>query len=190
LINSYIELKDFLNKINTEKIVLKPRYGEGSYGVYILDKNQIHSGLYKNWHNIILQEFMDSSDGIHNLVNGLHEINVSVFNGKFAGARIKQPPPGQFISSATGAVVGSVFGVKFDQIPVNLWSIIQKIDQKFLDYKLRLFRADFVRTVNNGYKLIEINSRPGLMHPKKEGKDFYWDFNGSVAEGIIKFFRN
>lgn len=189
LINSYQNFKKISPKIKTKKIVLKPRYGEGAYGVHILDQETITAKLYTDWKNIILQEFLDSSNGIDGLVKGLHEINISMINGKFAGARIKQPPKGQLISSATGAVVGKVWGIKRQDIPLALWKKVQKIDKKFSDYPLRLFRVDFVYTVNAEYKLIEINSRPGVMHPDKEGKDFYWDFNGVLADTIINFFK-
>lgn len=189
LVNSYEELKKYLPKIKTKKIVLKPRYGEGCHGVYVLEEKEINNKLYADWKNIILQEFLDSSCGIDNLVKGLHEVNIFMINGKFAGARIKQPPEGKFVSSASGAVIGKVWGIKFENIPSGLWKEIQKIDNKFLNYPLRLFRADFVHTTKNDYKLIEINSRPGVMHPEKEGKDFYWIFNGTVCKTIIDILR-
>lgn len=187
LVNSYADVEKLLPKINSKKIVLKPRYGEGAYGVYVLSRAEITSKLYTDWENIILQEFLDSSDGIDGLVDGLHELNIVMINGKFAGARIKKPPKGKFISSATGAVIGKVWGIKRRDIPSALWKEVQKIDKVFSNYPLRLFRADFVHTINGDYKLIEINSRPGVMHPDKEGKDFYWDFNGTLADTIISF---
>lgn len=189
LVNSYKELKQKLPEIKTKKIVLKPRYGEGCHGVYVLDEQKINAKLYGDWKNIILQEFLDSSGGIKGLVEGLHEVNIFLINGKFAGSRIKQPPEGKFVSSASGAVIGKVWGIKFEDIPLVLWEQVQKIDKKFLNYPLRLYRADFVHTIDNQYKIIEINSRPGVMHPDKEGKNFYWIFNGNICKMIINILK-
>lgn len=190
LVHSYEEAKKNLAEFEGDKIVLKPRSGEGAHGVAVIDKADLSPDLYQNWQNILMQEFLDSSNGIEGLVEGLHEINVTVVNGLFAGARIKKPPEGAFVSSATGAVVGQVWGLHFEEIPQELWADIQVIDQRLDHYFPRLFRADFVRTTSGTYKLIEINSRPGVNHPDKEGREFYWNFNGAVADAVITYLQD
>ncbi|MDA1079522.1 MAG: ATP-grasp domain-containing protein [bacterium] len=187
LIHAYASLADTLLKIKTELVVLKPRFGEGSYGVHVLKKNEVTRNLYNSWKNIIVQEFLDSSCGIQGLVVGLHEINIWVVNSKFAGARIKQPLKENLISSAAGASAGTVRGIHQEQIPDDLWEKVLEIDKKVSKYSPRLFRADFVYTKQSEFKLIEINSRPGVMHAKKEGPEYYWDFNGAVVTAVVSY---
>jgi glutathione synthase/RimK-type ligase-like ATP-grasp enzyme len=189
ILQSYSDVEKHVANFAGEKIVLKPRFGEGAYGVYVLEAAEIKEDLYEDWSDILMQEFLDSSDGIEGLVEGLHEVNVVCINGQFAGARIKKPAEGSLVSSANGAQQGQVWGIHQKDIPAQLWEDVQKIVQSFVEYDLCLFRADFVRTVQGEYKLIEINSRPGVMHPDKEGKDFYWDMNGAVAEVILGWFE-
>ncbi len=189
LIHRFSDLKHILPKIKTDKVVFKPRFGEQSIGVNIESKHDLRKDLYADWTDTLMQEFLDSSIGIPNLVDGLHEINIAMVNGLIAGARIKQPPKGKYISSATGAIIGKTWGIPITQIPEQLLKISNEIDLKFSSFPIRLFRADYVYTKDNGYKLIEINSRPGLMHPLKEGP-LYWEFNGTVAKAIINYLQN
>ena len=179
LVHSYKECAAHFSEFAGEKIVLKPRFGEGAYGVYILEADEITEGLYENWENILMQEFLDSSEGIEGLVEGHHEVNINIINGKFAGARIKKPAEGSLVSSANSAQKGKVWGIKKEDIPTQLWEEVQKIANIF---------ADYVRTNKGDYRLIEINSRPGVMHTDKEGPEFYWDLNGTVAEVILEWF--
>lgn len=182
VVHSYKEALEHLGEIPGGKVVVKPRFGEQAQGVYVLDKSELKESLYASWDNILLQEFLDSSVGIPDVVEGLHEINVCVVNGSFAGARYKTPPQGSFITSATGqaGAGGTVQGLSFDQVPERLWRVVESLDTHLESFSPRLYRADFIHT-EHGYRLVEINSRPGLMHPTKEGK-FYWDFNGAILE--------
>jgi glutathione synthase/RimK-type ligase-like ATP-grasp enzyme len=187
IVNSYAEAQEAFEAIPSDLIVMKPRFGEQAFGVYILERSKIDESLYEDWSDIIVQEFLDSSQGIPGLVEGVHEINIFAVNGTFAGARMKKPPEGELISSATGAVVGEVWGLHRDQIPDELWQETQKISEQFSEFRPQLFRADFVRNSDGRYKLIEINSRPGLMHQDKEGADFYMDFNGRIVDAVDEF---
>jgi glutathione synthase/RimK-type ligase-like ATP-grasp enzyme len=186
LLNSYDDYLASEQKIVGEMVVLKPRYGEQAVGVYVVKKEDVQADLYDDWRNILLQEFADSRRGLPKLASGVHEINVYIVDGNFAGARVKIPPEGSFVTGySTGT--GTVKGISFDEMPDGLWDVVTNVDRHMSSFVPRLYRADFVRT-SEGYKLIEINSRPGLTHAEKEGKD-YMRFNGAVIESICRFFR-
>lgn len=186
LINSYEDLKNHISEIPSNKIVLKPRFWEQCMWIYVINKDQINNNLYQDWNNILLQEFLDSSIWIDGLVTGLHEIQVFSINGNFSGARIKQPAKWSLISSATGANIWTVRWLKKDEVPVELLKIVKKLDNSISKYPLRIYRVDFVNT-KDWYRMIEINSRPWVMHKEKEGLEFYWDFNWGIIKLVDSF---
>lgn len=188
LLNSYEDLLENISKIPTEKIVLKPRFWEQCRGIYVINKDEIKKELYPEWKDILLQEFFDSSVWIDGLVSWLHEIQVFIVNWEFAWARVKQPAKWSYISSATWENIWTVRWLKKSEVSDDLLKEIKKLDSKFLNFPLRLFRADFVNT-SKWYKLIEINSRPWVMHKDKEWADFYWDFNWRVVELIVDYLK-
>ncbi len=186
LVQSFEEARTKVAKLEGERIVLKPQFGEQSEGVYIIKKEALEVSLYENWKNIIVQEFIDSSGGIPNLAEGVHEININMVNGNFAGARIKNMHEGVFVATVTGAKGGcEVHGIPFKKVPKDLWEIIKKLDKELERFNPRIYRADFAKGTQ-GYRLIEINSRPGVTHPEKEG-ELYWDFNGQIIESLISY---
>lgn len=186
LLNSFEELKEKVWEIKTSKIVLKPRFWEQCQWIYVIEKDEIREDLYEDWTDILLQEFLDSTVWIEWIVDWLHEINVFYVNWEFSWARMKKPPEWSLISSATWSSIWKVWWLKEKDVPKDLLDIIKKLDNKMLDYPLRLYRADFVNT-KDWYKMIELNSRPWVMHKDKEGVDFYWDFNWRIIE-LVKCF--
>ncbi len=189
LLNSYSDLEKNIDKIKTDKIVLKPRFWEWCQWIFIIDKDEIKEELYCNWSNVLLQEFLDSSCWVEWLVEWLHEINIFMVNWEFSGWRIKKPAEWNLISSATGASIWKVWWIKQTDVPEKLFEELKKLDSKLTNFPLRLYRADFVYTTNWNYKLIELNSRPGVMHQDKEWKEFYWDFNWRIVDLVEDYLR-
>lgn len=189
LLNSYEDFKRYVLQVPGEKVVLKPRFGERAAGVFVLNKAEIKADLYANWKDILLQEFLDSSGGIPGMVEGIHEIQIFMVNGEFAGARIKEYPEGVFVASITGrGIRATTFRIGNSELPPELWDKVEELDGKLTRFDPRLYRADFVNTPN-GYRMIEINSRPGIGHPEKDGSG-YWFFNGKIVQVICDFLAN
>ncbi len=188
LLNSFEDYKKYVSELSSKKIVLKPRFGERAEGVFVLDRESVQPNLYESWKDILLQEFLDSSLGIPGMVEGIHEIQVFMVNGRFAGARIKDYPEGVYVASVTGkGVLATIFSVTRENLPAELWEIVQVLEEKVAKFNPRLYRADFVRTPK-GYRMIEINSRPGIGHPEKDGPD-YWFFNGKIVDVFCEFLK-
>jgi glutathione synthase/RimK-type ligase-like ATP-grasp enzyme len=185
-VHSFEEARDALQHIDSQKIVLKPRFGEQGEGVTVCDRDDFSASFYDDWSNMLVQEFLDSSDGIEGLVEGLHEININMINGKFAGARIRQPAEGQLSLAADVAEGRKLWGLHFEQIPKQAWDVAVAVDRKLERFWPRVFRADIIRDAAGVYKIIELNSRPGIMHADREGPEFYRDFNGTLEEALIE----
>ncbi len=184
-----MDLQKNIWKIKTDKVVLKPRFWEQCVWVHVLNKNEIKQDLYENWEDILLQEFLDSSNWIEWLVEWLHEINIFIVNWEFSWSRIKKPAEWYFVSSATWDSIWTVWWIKEKDIPNKLVEIVKKLDSKFSNYPLRLFRADFVYTTSWEYKLIELNSRPWVMHKDKEWQEFYRDFNWKLIDLVVNYLK-
>jgi len=185
-VDSFDDVGLALKQIPSSRVVLKPRHGEQGRGVFILDKADISKDIYSDWNNTILQEFIDSSDGIPGLVDGISEVNLYLVDGEFAGARVRQPPAGDLLLNETTVASHKLWGIHFDQLPPSLWDTAKKLDDNFSRFSPRLFRADFVRDKEGKFKLLELNSRPGIMYVEREGKDFYRDFNDPLERSIIR----
>lgn len=183
---TFEEAKAILPNLPGEKVVLKPRFGEQAQDVHVIDKADIRPDLYADWGEVITQGFIDSRVGVPGLVQGVHDLSVQVFNGHFVGAKIRQPAPdsGSFISTVASGGSMQVFG--FERMPEELWEKVEYIDRQFARFSPRMYRADFGNSPE-GFRLIEINSRPGIANRDKEGAD-YWMFNKAMVEIVTEFF--
>ena len=186
LVNSYEEAIKSLTKFKDSKIVLKERFGEEGRGIFIIDKKDIKEKLYRNWTNILMQEFMDSSMGIPGIVDGIHDISVAVVNKKMTNGLLRQPAKGSYLANLK--LGGTCILLAIDDVPKEILQMLSNIIDKIFNFYPVIFRADFMNT-KNGFKLLELNSRPGLSHKKFEGED-YWKFNGAIVDCIVQYFNN
>ncbi len=185
LANSYNEALKALEKIPGEKIVLKERFGEEGRGIFVINKTKIKKDLYKNWKNILVQEFMDSSIGIKGISKGMHDISANIINDKILNGLLREPKKRSYLANI--ALGGSSKFISKKQMPEEMKQALKKINKKLSKFYPLIARADFMNTTK-GFRLIEINSRPGLAHKDWEGNK-YWEFNGAIVDLITKFFK-
>ncbi|MDD3083652.1 MAG: ATP-grasp domain-containing protein [Candidatus ainarchaeum sp.] len=150
--------KDFLKsfkKIESEKIILKPRYGLGSKGIKIFDKKEkIRKQNFSE--DYILQEFIDTSKGIPELnINGVHDLRCVVVNGKICFSFVRIPKKGLIASIHRG---GKAINVR---VPKKVFLMVKKIDFFMKFFGNRFYSVD-VFFSNNKYYLVELNSKPGF----------------------------
>lgn len=175
----YTELaKDFSDD---EYIVLKKNFLAGGKGIYILHKNEITEELYTDWDDLLVQEFMDGKVGIPGVVEGLHDLRVTVVNGKPTNALIRVPEEGKLLANISQG--GSGKTIHLNQVPEEVFELLKKIQVKLDKFSPSIYAADFMNT-DKGYKLIELNSRPGLLHP--DYCDTWADFNDAVVDLLVE----
>jgi len=96
LVKNKEEIADAVKEIKTSKAVLKPRWGFGSIGLVIDDKEKLVRNI-SNDH--VIEEFIDGSKGIPELgIKGVHDIRVIIVNGKTVDCWVRQPSEG-FVSN-------------------------------------------------------------------------------------------
>lgn len=180
IINSYQEFLD--ENFEPEKlVVLKQNYGWGGEGVYILPANEVTEDLFANWTGIVLQEFLDSSLGIPGVTDGYHDLRICVVDNKPTNALVRIPKEGTL--TANISLGGTGLSIALDQIPQEVYDLLDTVIQKLDKYSPSIYAADFMNS-QNGWKLIELNARPGLLH--EIWTKYYNDFNQAVIDLIVK----
>ncbi len=168
------EFQKKLKKVTTDWVVFKPVRGAEGKGISIGPKKtflqrmeqkkaniQRHSGQ-KNKYDGLLQEFIDTSDGIPGLHDTFHDMRILIMNGQIVQTYIRTPKKGSYLANV--AQGGSMKEVWKKQIPNQAKYIALKIDKQFKKYGARIYAVDFGFEQGTPY-LIEINPQPGLPYP-------------------------
>ena len=140
-----------------ELIVVKEPESNGGRAVLIGRKEDIISQVPAVY-PLIVQEFMDTSVGVPGYVEGIHDVRVKIGGGAVFGGMIRTPAPGEY--RANLAQGGSVRHLTPTEIPPAALELALEIDCFFEKYP-RYYALDFANTTN-GWKLIELNNKPGL----------------------------
>lgn len=162
-------------------IVGKTLHGFGGTGVFIGKSADVLPKLMLLPKPIILQEFIDASQGIPGLCDGLHDLRIIMLNGKPSLSYIRTPPSGEFTANVSRG--GKEIEVPIAFIPCEALSIANLVDEQFKKFHRRLYTVDIARRRDGIWKLIEINSKPGFS-PKATGKS-YPIFYRKLAELLL-----
>jgi len=155
IVNTLKGLKAVLPAVQSERIVLKPRYGTLGQDVIITDKNNLPEEIKKN---TIVQEFIDTSNGIKELTKSYHDLRIIIINGKIDHAHIRIPKKG--LLTANVALGGKKVFIKNEQIPKKAAQMARKIDRLFKGYRPRIYSVDFLIDKNQKPHIVECNSQP------------------------------
>lgn len=169
LVKNKKDIQLVLKKINSEKVIIKPRFGLGSEGIKIFSKKEKipDISLAKDF---VLQEFVDTSKGIPGTkINTTHDFRCIVINGSVAFSFVRMPKKGFIASIHRGAKVSYL------NVPKNVFPIIKKVDSFVKKFGNRIYSIDMFFS-NNKIFIIELNSKPGFGvgiefgFPEKEKK--------------------
>ncbi|HAI74025.1 MAG TPA: hypothetical protein DCS28_03430 [Candidatus Moranbacteria bacterium] len=154
------ELPSILKKAKTKKIVAKPIYGSGGFGITIEEKNKIKNNSLN--FPVIIQEFIEGKGGIprFSAKNELADLRIVFINHKpiYALSRIAQKDS-LFTNFHQGA---KVVLVPQKSIPQSVKNLVKKIICKLSIYPKSNYSLDFMFDRNGNPYLIEMNTSPGL----------------------------
>lgn len=153
-----LELEQAFQEIQTDLIVVKEPVSNRGMAVLIGQRSEVLPQL-GDAYPLIVQEFIDTSIGIKNHVEGIHDIRVKIGGGRIFGGMIRTPAPGDY--RANLAQGGTARHLMPEEIPTEVVSLALEIDRYFEKYP-RYYALDFANTPD-GYKLIELNSKPGFV---------------------------
>jgi hypothetical protein len=164
-----IELKKALKKIKSSKVVLKPLYGSGGFGI-IIDKKSKIKGRHLNY-PLLIQEFVKSRHGIPGFSKKKELADLRmIFSGQkliYALSRIAKPGS-HFTNLHQGA--SAVF-VPEKRIPIETKKIARKIIKKLSIFPKIHCALDFMFTDSGKPVLIEMNNMPGFDLLYKVGNE-------------------
>lgn len=163
LVKNKKQLKEKLDKIKTELVVVKPRIGSSAKGLHICTKKQALRLKIKE--DYLLQEFIDTRKGLKGLSKGVYDIRVIMAGGKFTYAWMRKAEKSLISNISRG---GKLVLLKRKQIPKQILKAARQIDNKIRKHKPRIYTADFVLDEKGKPKLIELNSKPGFYFFKEK----------------------
>lgn len=180
LVNSSDQFQKALKLIDSSTVVIKPVDGECGIGVVIGSKINALSQIHVNAFPMLVQEFIDSSSGIPNIVSGIHDLRVVILDGMLQYAFVRSPQSGGL--KANVALGGTLKQVDLVEIPKLLLELVERVDNKMAMFGSRMYSIDMAMTKTKPL-IIELNSRFGLeensTHP-----DFA-RFTQRLAEKLI-----
>jgi glutathione synthase/RimK-type ligase-like ATP-grasp enzyme len=179
------DLADILPKMNngvpqnnsvphkTKWVVLKPYNGLKGFGVFIGPKEKaVGFKFEKKYKHYIAQEFVDTSDGIDGITNGLHDLRVAIVNAKAVWSHVRVPEKGSFMANA--AQGGILTEVDYSEVPESIKKIVGEIAEKFYrDYDNPAYSLDFGIGKDGIPKIFEINDQIGFPRWEMKARDAF-----------------
>lgn len=157
-----------IDSLSGTMAVIKTLTGNGGNGVRIEPKVQVLQTI-PTVYPILVQEFIDTSVGIKDFVEGYHDLRLKIGGGEIWGGTLRTPAEGEYRANvAQGGTERHLFPW---EIPEVAQKLALEIDKYFKDYP-RYYAIDFANTTQ-GWKLIELNSKPGLspIHLSEQSKN-------------------
>lgn len=158
-----------LDRVTTENIVLKPFNGLRGKGIFIGSKEKLKEFRpEKENTKFILQEFVDTSNGIPGITPGKHDLRIVVINSEVVWCHVRVPAEGSLLANA--AQGGNLTEIDYVRVPESVKKIVKTISGKFYnEYDNPMFSLDFGINEKGEPKIFEINDQIGF--PKWEMKN-------------------
>lgn len=154
------DLRGALKSITTDKVVIKPLYGSGGFGIVIKEKNKVETGSLE--YPVILQEFIKNNNGIPGFSNPgeIADLRMVFFNHEIKYALSRIAVEGSlFTNFHQGA---SAVLVPLDKIPKQAKEAADKIVEKLSIFPNAHYSLDFMFKEDGEPMLIEMNTTPGV----------------------------
>ncbi len=155
-------MNKIIKKIKSNRVIVKPRFGQCSKGIKVLKKNDLKQ--IKLGDNYLVQSFIDSSKGIprNEKINTTHDLRVHVVNGKLNHSFVRIPAKNKaFCTNVKDG--GQEIQMKMKDVPYEVKKAVKKIDKVFeKSFPTRIYSADFAIEKNKPW-LIELNSKPSFV---------------------------
>ena len=167
-----------IGQVMTDNIVLKPYDGLRGKDIFIGAKEKLKDFKpEKTAGKYILQEFVDTSNGIPNLTPGKHDLRVVVINGEATWCHIRVPAEGSFLANA--AQGGNLTEIDYELVPESVKKIVKIISRKFYkEYDNPVFSLDFGIGPDGQPLIFEINDQIGFPRWEMKNRDNF--LNGLV----------
>jgi hypothetical protein len=170
-VGSDSELDVALERIAGDLIVAKPADGACGRNIFIGKSADLDRASLP--YPLLLQEWIDMSQGIPGVCSGVHDLRIVIIAGKIALCTLRQPAGGSLIANA--AQGGSIRLIPLKDIPEQALALALSIDRRLQQYPERVYSVDMGLHQRQAWKVIELNAPPGLTPPKwgSEVREYY-----------------
>lgn len=170
------ELKNagkLVDKVKTNNIVVKPYNSLKGKDIFIGKKEDFKNFKpEKEGRKYILQEFVDTSNGIPNLTRGMHDLRVVIVNNKVVWSHIRVPAAGKFLANV--AQGGKLTEIDYEKAPGGVKKIVKEISNRFYKkYDNPVFSIDFGINQKREPKIFEINDQIGFPRWEMKNRDTF-----------------
>ena len=168
-----------LENISTDRAVLKPNTGTGGVGVRIFDvaapalNEEIGEEIGKTVANgALLQEFIDTKNGIAGICDSYHDLRLAVVNDTIALTHIRVPEPGSLIANyQQGATIKEL---SRNDLPKEVIALHAKVHSRIAGrFPNPMYAMDLGIDATGAPLLFEINGTTAFPWPEFESKDFF-----------------
>lgn len=176
LVTEKKELPGIMKKISSSKVVIKPIYGSGGFGITITEKKKSLNLRIK--YPVIVQEFIKSENGIpcFSKMKEVSDLRLIFMNHKFIYALSRIAKKGSLFTNFHQGATAVIIPRK--TIPKNIQNMVSKIIEKLKIFPYANYSLDFIFTNTGQPFLVEMNTTPGfdLLHivgdEKTKNKNF------------------
>ena len=166
-----------LKKIQSQKAVFKPVDGFAGQGIIIKEKDKLMTSLRR--FNGLLEEFIDTSQGVPGLTPSYHDVRMTIMDGKLVQCYIRVPRHGSLLANVARG--GSLHEFSPRSLPRTARHIANLVDKRFKKYGHRVYSVDVGYEGSKPF-LFEINDQPGVPHKKWER--FYREWHATLL-GVL-----
>jgi glutathione synthase/RimK-type ligase-like ATP-grasp enzyme len=160
-----------IKQLKSKYLILKPLFGSSGKGIKIQEKLKFKPLKTP----FVVQELIDSSQGIRGLASGPHDLRIVMKDQTPFYSYLRIPSKGNLLANLARG--GKLRVVPLKKIPAKALFIARKVSQKLKSYKHKFYSIDFVLDSTGKPWIIEMNSRPGLILNKEEIKyrNYFYD---------------
>jgi glutathione synthase/RimK-type ligase-like ATP-grasp enzyme len=158
LISSSKDADFFLEKIESEKVVVKPLIGSGGEGVRIVDKKDLN--LKELVMPVLFQEFIEADAQSIGMSGEIADLRVVFVGEEISYVCTRVARKGSLMTNFHQGAQVKILDKKI--IPVEVLKIIEKIQKQLIPFRKKFFSLDFIFDKKGKTWLVEINTRPGI----------------------------
>jgi len=169
----------------SSRVVLKPAKGMCGKGIIIDYPEKLSKEAIANNHEYILQEFVDTSAGIPNIIEGHHDLRVVIVNGEVVLSHVRAPKEGSLLANV--AQGGLIQEVPIENLPEFIVARVKKIqariDEKF---GFPLYSIDLGIQNKNELFVFELNDQIGFPSEKMKNSNIFIEKTLDSLEHLTK----
>jgi len=154
------ELKSIIKKIKSSKVVIKPLYGSGGFGIQIKRKSKINYRLIS--YPVLVQEFVSAKKGVPGFTkkSALADLRLVFMNHKLIYALSRIAKKGSLFTNFHQGAKAVLVPRKY--IPATALRTARKITDRIKIFPEANYSIDFLFTDLGEPVLVEINTTPGF----------------------------